>query len=287
MPTTYAHWRFGDRALRELSPDLKAAALKYRELYDFGAQGPDLFFHYKCLKSNEVTRYGSWMHETPMKEHLAAFKSCYAEADHKEATLAYLLGFLAHFMLDSYCHGYIDLKAEMEGPSHDKIEAQYDRHLLIRDGRDPYKTKVTFSLKPSDFNASVVAALYGRWDKKVILRSMRDQVFYRNLQHDSSDLKRFVLSLAMKAAGASKFLDMMMGKDELPSCVSSNMRLDKYSGTAAAHTAVLAENMMRYLEGEAEPDPYFDHDFGPKASWRDIPVLPPEKEKDYQADLQD
>ncbi|MBQ9409228.1 MAG: zinc dependent phospholipase C family protein [Clostridia bacterium] len=286
MPTTYAHWRFAKDALEGLPADLKETALRFRALYDIGAQGPDVFFHYKCLHSNEVTRFGYRLHETPMREILLRFRQNFLRMEDREAALAYLLGFLSHFTLDSYCHGYIERKAQAEGPSHDKIESQYDRHLLLLDGRNPYKTRGTFSLQPTPENARVMARLYGPFDEKIMRKSVSDQIFYRAASKDSSAVKRAVLTVAMKAAGAGSFLDMMMGPDELPQCVPSNLRLDKYAVRAAEHYPLLAANMAAFLREEEELLPYFGHDFGPKADWESIPLLSAEEEKDYRAGLQ-
>ena len=283
MPTTYAHWRFGDRALRELDGNTEKAVKDHRALYDIGAQGPDVFFHYNCLKANDVTRFGSKMHRMPMAEHLISFGENYRrEKEDREAMLAYLMGFLSHFTLDAYCHGYIERKEEAEGPSHDKIEAQFDRHLMLRDGRDPYRTKVTFSLKPDAFTARVMARLYGQWDEKVMLKSVKDQVFYRDLLRDSGNVKRALLTAAMKAAGAARYLDMMMGPEELPACVSSNLRLDKLFDLAAARYRTLSESLYAFLEEGAAPDGFFSRDFGPGENWRSIPLLPPEEERNYR-----
>ena len=283
MPTVYAHWRFGNAVLPMLPEALAGIVAEHRVIYDVGTQGPDVFFHYNCLKSNEVNRYGSELHRTPMKDILRLFKKGYDRAPDRAAAMAYCLGFLAHFTLDSYCHGYIELKAKREGPSHDKIEAQYDRHCLLKDGQNPYKTNPAASLKPDAGTARVMAGLYGHFDESIMLKSVRDQVFYRRLLWDNFSLKRFVLSTAMKAVGAGKYCDMMMGKDQLPLCVTSNMRVDKYFDQAAAHYGVLAENMAGFLTKDAPLCPYFDHDFGPKEDWLSIPLLPEEQEKDYRA----
>ena len=287
MPTTYAHWRFGDTVQRELPEDLKKIVDEYREIFDFGVHGPDIFFYYDCLKANEVTKYGSWMHDQPMKDLLTEFKRNWESSSNQEASLAYLLGFLAHFTLDSYTHSYIDHKAEEEGPGHGKIESQYDRHLMIKDGHDPVKTYATTSLHPSWFNAAVIAQLYDRWNEKDIYKVLKDMKFYLNLLKDDSDVKRFLLVNAMKAARVDSYLELLMGKTEDPSCRSSNMRLDKYYQKASEHYPLLAENMVAYLKGEAELLPYFHNHFCPKPGYKDIPLLNVEEEKNYTVDFQD
>ena len=286
MPTTYAHWRFGDTVRKTLPEEYQSIIDQYRELYDFGVHGPDIFFYYDCLRPNEVNHFGENMHEVAMKEHLKEFKRNWESSSNKEAAMAYLLGFLAHFTLDSYCHGYIDHKAEEEGPSHGKIESQYDRHLLIKDGYDPIKTSVTTSLHPSWFNAAVIAQLFDRWDEKTIYKVLKDQLFYLNLLKDNSDVKRFVLQKAMKAAKVYSYLDLLIGKSEHPLCRASNMRLDKYYEKAAEHYPLLAESMIAYIKEGKELDPYFHNHFCPKEDYKDIPLFPVEEEKKYTVDFQ-
>ena len=114
MPTTYAHWRFGDRVKRTLSADTEAIIDKYRELYDIGVHGPDLFFYYDCLKKENLFSFGSKLHERSMKSLLEQFRGPYLKSDNRQAPLAYILGFVSHFTLDSYCHSYIEMKKEKE-----------------------------------------------------------------------------------------------------------------------------------------------------------------------------
>ena len=270
MPTTYAHWRFGDTVSKELPEDLKKTVDQYRDLYDFGVHGPDIFFYYKCLKGNDVNRFGDVLHETSMKEILETFKKNFEASSNKEASLAYILGFLAHFTLDSYVHGYVDLKAEEEGPSHGKIESQYDRHLLIRDGYDPVTTSVTTSLHPSYFNAAVIAQLFGKYSDKEMYDVLKDMKFYLDLLKDDSDVKRWVLEKFMKAAKTYSYLDLLI----------------KYFDKAAEHYPLLVSSMMSYLNSEAELDPYFQNHFCPKEDYKEIPLLDEESEKAYTVDFQ-
>ena len=286
MPTTYAHWKFGDAALKNLPEDPQKTVNQYRTLFDYGVHGPDIFFYYKVIKGNEINEFGDYLHGVAMRDILADFKKNYQTSGNKDASLAYILGFLAHFTLDSYCHGYIDLKAETEGPSHGKIESQYDRHLLIKDGRDPVKTSVTTSLRPSRYDAAVIAHLFNRYSDEEFYGILKDMKFYLDLLKDDSDVKRFLLETAMKAAKRYKYLDLLITKVNEPSCVTSNMRLDKYFATAAEHYPLLAASVMEYLEDGKELPSYFNNHFGPKPDYKDIPILSQQEEKDYTVGLQ-
>jgi hypothetical protein len=49
MPSHYAHYRFGVKALELLPEDAKRAVRRFRSLYDAGLHGPDIFFYHNFL----------------------------------------------------------------------------------------------------------------------------------------------------------------------------------------------------------------------------------------------
>ena len=285
MPTTYAHWRFGNVSLNSLDEKYKIIINKYRSLFDIGVHGPDIFFYYNALKHNDINMYGSRMHDTSMKQLLEGFRKVYREAENREASLSYLLGFLAHFTLDSYCHSYIEKKTETEGPSHNKIESQFDRYLMILDRRDPIKTKPAFSLKPDQFTTSIIAPFFPELTPEQVMKTTKDQVFYLNLLKDTSDLKRFILTTGMKLLKVNSFLDLLTTKKEDPGCRTSNIRLLKYFNKAVEHYPILAENMISYLEEGTQLLPFFDYNFAYHDGYKDIPLLTLQQEETYSAEF--
>lgn len=281
MPTTYAHWRFGNTCIPTLDQDLQTMIRSNREVFDYGVHGPDIFFYYHCLKANEINEYGNQLHDASYKSLLEQFAQNYSPVMDKTAYLSYVLGFTCHFVLDSYCHGYIERKDETSTASHGKIESQFDRYLLVKDGYDPIKTSVTTSLKPSKSVANTIAECFPNIGQKVIYQTIKDQRMYLNLLKDSSDIKRFVLGHAMDLVGVSSFKDLFLTKSEDPVCKDSNLRLDKYFEMASKHYPVLAQNVVNYLvHGEPLMD-YFKHTFGPKADYQTIPVYSYQEEQGY------
>ena len=282
MPTTYAHWRFGDKCIPSLTPELQKIVKDNRAIFDFGVHGPDIFFYYDCLKHNAVNQFGTDLHDIPFRETLEKMRPYYNGCDDKKAALSYLLGFTAHFTLDSYCHGYIDRKDEVSGCSHGKIESQYDRHLLKKDGYDPVKKSVTFSLKPDRKIAHVIHELFPEQSEDVCYKTIKDQLFYLNLLKDSNDLKRWFLIKAMDAVGALSYKDLLITKEDDPRCKDSMLRLDKYFDVALRHYPLLAESLVSFLEEGKELDPYFHNHFCPKEDYKEIPILSYEDELKYE-----
>ena len=281
MPTTYAHYRFGDHAYKLTDEKTQEIINKYRDLFNIGVHGPDIFFYYNCVKRNKVNDFGYDLHMHSMKEVLERFKPHYLKAENKEATLSYILGFLAHFTFDSYAHSYIEIKEEKDKVSHGRLEAQLDRFYLIKDGFNPNKKKVTDYLNPTAFAASVIANLFDEWDEKTIYKTIRDQVFFLKVLKDDTDLKRDILIKLMKLVKANGFIEMVMGKEDDPRCADSNLRIDKYFERAVVHYPSLARNVIEFLEEDKPLDPYFNYHFSVKDDYRDIPVLPLDEERNY------
>jgi hypothetical protein len=73
--------------------------------------------------------------------------------------LAYIFGFICHFVLDSACHPVIQSVIEDYGVSHAEIEAEFDRHVLksIQLSPDRFSPK---PLIPAGAQVSETASLF-------------------------------------------------------------------------------------------------------------------------------
>ena len=282
MPTTYAHWRFGDKCIRMLPDDLQNIILNNRAIFDYGVHGPDIFFYYNCLKHNEVNRYGSAMHDIPYKDTLAQIKENFKKTENKDMALSYLLGFTCHFTLDSYCHGFIEKVDETMPYSHGKIESQFDRYLLIKDGFNPVTKSVTDMFHPDKKMAKVISGLFNKFDEDIIYKTLKDQKLYLNLLKDKSDIKRFFLTTAMDIAKVPSFKDLLITKENVEELKPINIRLNKYFDMALKHYPVLADSLIGYLSDKNELNTYFKHNFSFKEDYRNLEILPLDEELKYK-----
>lgn len=62
MPSTYAHYIFGQQIRGRLSGYERKVIDKYPELFNIGLHGPDILFYYRPLGKNKVNQLGSRMH---------------------------------------------------------------------------------------------------------------------------------------------------------------------------------------------------------------------------------
>lgn len=282
MPTTYAHWRFGDKCINTLPDYLRNIILNNRAIFDYGVHGPDIFFYYNCLKHNEVNRYGSAMHDIPYKDTLAQIKENFKKTENKDMALSYLLGFTCHFTLDSYCHGFIEKVDETMPYSHGKIESQFDRYLLIKDGFNPVTKSVTDMFHPDKKMAKVISGLFNKFDEDIIYKTLKDQKLYLNLLKDNSDIKRFFLTTAMDIAKVPSFKDLLITKENVEELKPINIRLNKYFDMALKHYPVLADSLIGYLSDKNELNTYFKHNFSFKEDYRNLEILPLDEELKYK-----
>ena len=87
MPTTYAHYRFGELCIKELPTNLQNIINQNRDIFNYGVHGPDIFFYYNCLKPNEVNAFGSRLHDIPYKDLLKIMKENFDKCSNKDEAI--------------------------------------------------------------------------------------------------------------------------------------------------------------------------------------------------------
>lgn len=279
MPTTYAHWAFGRECIEKMPKNLQEIIHEHRDLYNLGVHGPDIFF-YNLLDSKGV-RYGVEMHNTPAEEFFKKCKDIFKQHDEKAEMLAYLMGFLSHFVLDSEVHGYVERKKEVSNISHNCIEAQWDRHVMLKDNRVPNLIDRAEALKPNKKNAKIISYFHP-FEPKAILSTCRWQRFVVSLVTAISPAKQNFLQKVVRKLGLNNYADLYIGFEEMEECRDSNIRLDKLSAKALENYPKLMKNLLNYLNGQEKLNKQFNNDFSIRPDYKDIEVLPIKKELNYK-----
>ena len=164
MPGFTTHYVLGMKAYNDMPQNnLKFIIAKYRWLYQLGLQGPDMFFYnLPILRHRDHRNVGSYMHEHHVNYF---FRCCFMQLSRigsrqqREEGLAYMCGFICHYIGDSICHPYVYGRIEynVNHPGsyyhglHAKLENDIDALLLQK-----YKRK-----KPSQFNQAATICLNG------------------------------------------------------------------------------------------------------------------------------
>lgn len=154
MPTTYTHDLFGKKVYKRLPEEMKKAVKSWGDLYRIGLHGPDIFFYFLVCK-NPVTQYGVQMHNRPARSFFEnAMKRVRETKD--SALLAYLLGFGCHYLLDSACHPFVEELDREEIISHALLELEFDRELMLQEGKDPLHFYPSDAIVPKRSYAEVI-----------------------------------------------------------------------------------------------------------------------------------
>lgn len=285
MPAIYAHFVFGEKMKKVYSPQLKEKALHSPELFEIGLHGPDILFYYHPLGKNRVNQTGYRMHEQPGGEFFrsAAEKLKSLPGDEQGDALSYLLGFLCHFSLDRSCHPYIENKIKVDGVTHNRIETDFDRYLLVEEGRTPLKRKTTGHLRPSRGNSAVIRKFFDGITTEEVEKALESMVRYNDLLTTPNPWLRALIQGGMRLAGSYRSLrGLLMDREEDPACRDSCARLEKLMNRAVKTGVLLTENYLDYLEGKNGLAEEFEDTFGPGENWEQIPVLSLEEELCYE-----
>lgn len=262
MPAAYAHHRFGDMCLETLPPKLKEVCSTYRELFDIGVHGPDVLFYNNPLSSNKVNRHGQELHHWRGEQFFYTAKHSFREyKTDKKAMLAYLLGFLAHFTLDSSCHDFVNEAAEDSGLSHNFIESQYEVFLMEKEGKDPMRVDRSLPLKATVRNAEIIARFFP-FEENEVLKSMKGQkavlhLFYSPTEKKKKAVRKVIEMLKIKG----DFGDLFLDQEHLYQCGQMSEVIYSRQKAAVSIYPKLARNLVRYLQNKEELDEYFKYDF--------------------------
>lgn len=281
MPTTYAHYYFGNQVIDILPLDYQRIIKENRDIYNFGVHGPDIFFYYHGYKNNDVVSFAYQMHNIPGKIFFQRCKEEYKNHPEKDMMMSYILGFLTHYTFDSVAHSYVERKREYSKISHNKVEAEYDRYLIIKNGYSPIKFDRTKSLKPNK-EISKVMSYFFDYDENILYQSTKWQVLLLKTLSAKNNLKRNFLNSVLDFAKISEDVkDLIIGEYEDPICADSNLRMDKLRVKALELYPILFNNLINFFEDKEELIEYFDHDFDRWPNYNELPVLSYEEEKNY------
>lgn len=238
MPTTYAHYTFGRKVLNELSEELRQSINKNIELYHIGLHGPDILFYYKPLKSNKINILGNKIHRLNANMFFEKAKEI-IKLCNNEKDFVYIAGFICHFMLDSQCHPYIRTKENKI--SHNEIETEFDRALMLKDNLNPITFKPTSHIVPKIENAKCISKFFPDTSPEEILDSLKSMKFYLNLLVAPGKIQRALLIGALKISGNDNKRGLIKMYSPNENCIEINNELMRLYNEAIEPTALLIE----------------------------------------------
>lgn len=263
MPASYAHYTFGSHVLAKLTDKhLKELLLVQRPLFDLGLHGPDILFYYKPLFPNHVMKTGHALHHQPAMEFMEHARLTVRHAAEGDSTLAYILGFICHFVLDSECHSYVNEMQERLTLSHSKIESEFERYLMKAKHLDPLLTKTTDHLVESEFNAKQIAPFYRGISRIEIKDAIHYFKTYSNLLMAPKKWQRFLLNFAFRLTGHYDFMHgLIIGYTAEPKCDKTNFELYRRYKKAIPAAVELITEFYKNIDEDSELHKRYERDF--------------------------
>lgn len=259
MPSTYAHYRFGFRAISKLPPQAAALIRRNRQMFDLGLHGPDFLFYYNPLHKNRYGRLGSEIHEMT-GAHFFTRSARMLKLQPSEAGEAYLYGVLAHFALDSKCHPFVN---EMAGKDagHVEMEVEFDRHLLELEGREnPYSQILTRHIQlEKKEDAAQIARFYPGISAPVVKTCLFNMNWMGRFLAAPKGVRREIIGRGMLGNTVNE--NMMMPTAN-PRCAQLTPRLmEQYTQAEAAYPALVGQ-LWNHIHNGGKLGAEFDAIFG-------------------------
>lgn len=263
MPSTYAHYRFGCEVFRRLPKEMAGSVRRYRPLYLAGLHGPDLMFYYKPLIAHPVNQIGYELHNSTGKDFFERGVRLVRESSDPDMSWAYLCGVVCHFVLDSFCHPYVEEKIQKSHVKHTEIEGAFDRALMVHDGLNPVAHRLTDHILPTETYASVIAPFYAPATAEQVHQAMKSMIRYNGFLTAPSPVKRAAVRGILKLSGNyPEMHGMMITEKKDRRFADSDQRLyEMYKKGLHAAPSMIRE-IRELLEKGTPPGPRFAHTFG-------------------------
>lgn len=261
MPSIYAHYRFGAQLLPKLPADVQRTVRRFRQLYDMGLHGPDIFFFHNPVLKTSVTKLGTKFHYQTGKQFFE--RVCRGvRMNPSEGALAYLYGVLAHFALDSLSHPFIKRNAEAGKATHAEIETEFDRFLLELDGKKPPHTQdLSGHIQLTPGQCQTVAAAYPNVSAGAVRRCVKNMAASARFLAMPKGARR---TLFEKTAGAvvPKARGRLMTLHPNRNCAELNPSLLRLYEMAMDRYALLFDQIQAHLRSKAPLGTDFSVIFG-------------------------
>ena len=255
MPTTYAHYTFGKKVLSELNNDLRELINNNVDLYNIGLHGPDILFYFKPLQSNRVNKLGNEIHKANADIFFENAKEKLLSCDDFNKSFAYIAGFICHYMLDSQCHP--NIREKENEISHNEIETEFDRAIMLKDNINPITYKPTSHIIPSIDNAKCISRFFTDTSAEEIHKALKSMKLYLDLLVAPRPMPRSLLIWVLKISGSNNKIDLIKKYSPNEKCNEINNELFRLYNDAIKPCAFLIEgyyNMFGdtlFMKGES------------------------------------
>lgn len=257
MPSIYAHDQFGKQVLSQLDPELQTLIAPYKKAFQIGLQGPDIFSFYRPWKENEISEYTAILHEKPARYMFERGMRFYRDS----AEYAYMIGVACHYALDASCHPYIAQYEKESGVPHMEIEAEFEKMLMRRTGKDPFSYRTELLIPADADTAEMLYHFYHVFGVEKMLFTLRWMQNFRQLFTEASPVRKRVLNWLLSIMRLGQFKEQVLQLKDNPLCDESNENLYRISKEAIPFAVSLIQELDMCHEEERALSETWDKSF--------------------------
>ena len=265
MPTTYAHYAFGKEVTAALGEKERCIINNNIDMFNLGIYGPDFLFFYKPVTRNRYVKLCSRHHHQPSSVLLRYASDRIKAMNKKDAYMAYMYGFMCHFALDSYCHGYINKTSSDKGIRHNLQETEFDRMLMERDGFDPVTYRPTEHIRITKEYAGQIADIYPDVDERIVYKSFKTMKRLCSFLVAPSHITRFFIYAALIISGRyEKKKGAIIRRQPVACCEETNKEIYRLYNKAVKPAVILICGYEDYIAGRCAMNPMCNYTFSPQ-----------------------
>ncbi len=244
MPSSYAHYRFGVKMLEKMDPAVRRKVQQFRNVYDTGLHGPDIFFYYNPLIHTSTGALGAKFHDQTGESFFTA-SARRLRLSPSEVGTVYLYGVLGHYCLDSALHPLVEATVQDGKIGHVELETEFDRFLLTIDKKlPPHVQDFSGHMRLSRGECVTVSGFYPGSTPSDISRSVKNMAWITRLL---ASRKRKATETLVGIAGKDA-KQMLMPRNPNPNCefldepllALYDQALERYPAMEAQLTALVS-----------------------------------------------
>lgn len=245
MPFHYACYRFGTQVMSNLPPQLQRTVRRFRQLYDVGLHGPELFRYPTPLRTAAAVNV--------LKKYRGQTGRVFFERVGRmirlhptEGAIAYLYGLLAYYALHSLTAPYLSRQAEAGFPR-SVVTTEFDRYLLEIDGKGPahlYDRSTHIRLTPGE--CGTVASFYPPATSGLVGKCTQTMAEWIHSLTLPQGMRRDLLEKALNAAGRDA-AGLLMPLEASDAAKEWDAALARLFEMAADRYTVLVDQMQAHL----------------------------------------
>lgn len=261
MPACYAHKKMGVQVYQCLPTEMRQLVKKHLPYFLIGLHGPDILSYNRFGFGKDVIAYGKELHREPFAEFYDNALMVIRNSE-DDRSMVYFFGVLCHLYSDNLCHTYIREACKKLDVSHGKLETEYERHLLRKDGKHEmtYPSAAHIGIHPE--YAHVIAPFYlGVSEEDILISLICMRSAFTATRTDSTLMRKAMCKVIQVSGHTDKVASMIMSRQESEICKPAMKKLDALMGDAVILAKEAIVDFPRHLYQTDEVPEYVNFRF--------------------------